>query len=188
MNDGDSRAKHHLEVVMAAQRGLNPVVRLIGIEEHWIDARLDDALRRLSADRADLSLALNDWDGVDDRLRDLGDDRLAAMDAQGVDLQVLSVASPGTHPLNPADAVPLARDANDRIAAVVAARPDRLAALTTLLPGDPAAAAVELDRAAGLGLAGAMVYGRTGHMPLDDPAVENVRTVAQQPAQHRNRR
>ncbi|ADJ47350.1 metallo-dependent hydrolase [Amycolatopsis mediterranei S699] len=34
---------------------------------------------------------------------------------------------------------------------------------------DPAAAAAELERAAGLGFVGAMVYGRTGETPLDDP-------------------
>lgn len=149
------------------------------MEEHWIDDGLDAVLRALPEGRADPSLALNDRDGVDDRLRDLRTGRLAAMDAQGVDLQVLSVAPPGTHPLDAADAVPLARDANDRIAAVTAGRPDRFAALATLPMADPIAAAVELDRAADLGLAGAMVYGRTGDRPLDDPAVDDVLTVAE---------
>ncbi|HWD01256.1 MAG TPA: amidohydrolase family protein [Amycolatopsis sp.] len=144
-----------------------------------MDVRIDTELRALSGDSADPSLALNDWDGIDARLRDLDARRLSWMDAHGVDMQVLSLAPPGTHPLNAADAVPLARDANDLAAATVAALPERFAALATLPLAAPAAAAAELNRAADLGLAGAMVYGRAGDRALDDPALDDVLTVAE---------
>jgi predicted TIM-barrel fold metal-dependent hydrolase len=39
---------------------------------------------------------------------------------------------------------------------------------------EPGAAAGELERAAGLGFVGAMVYGRTGEVPLDDPRYDDL--------------
>lgn len=102
------------------------------------------------------------------RLRDTGEGRLADMDAQGVDVAVLSLPSPGVHNLSAADAVSVARDANDELAAIVAARPDRYEALAVIPTADPAAAAVELERAVTqLGLPGAMLYGRTGDLHAD---------------------
>lgn len=154
------------------------MVTLIGIEEHWLDPAIDAAVRGLPATRSDPSLALNEWGGAGSRLVEIGEERLATMAEQGVRMQVLSLAPPATHPLSAADAVPLARDANDRVAAVVAARPDRFAALATLPMADPAAAAAELERVAALGLAGAMVYGRAGDRPLDDPAFDSLYAVA----------
>lgn len=156
---------------------------LIGIEEHWLHDGITAAQHRLPPDRRDDSLALNDHGDAADRLADTGAGRLAAMDEQGVSMQVLSVAPPGTQGLDAADAVPLARDANDTAAAAVAAAPDRLRAMATLPLADPAAAAAELERAAGLGLVGAMVHGRTGDVLLDDPRFDDLWAVAADLAQ-----
>ena len=151
---------------------------LIAIEEHWTEASIDRALRALPEADRDPSLVLNDHGDVGERLNDLGESRLAAMDAQGVGMQVLSLAPPGTQGLPAADAVALSRDANDIAAARVAEAPTRFAALASLPLADPAAAAVELERAAGLGLVGTMVYGRTGDVPLDDPRFDDLWAVA----------
>ena len=62
---------------------------------------------------------------IDRRLRDLGEERIAAMDAAGVDITVLSPTAPGVQNLDPADAVAMARDLNDFTAATVRLRPDR---------------------------------------------------------------
>ena len=78
---------------------------LIGIEEHWIHEGIDRAQRALPPDRRDDSLLLNDHGDVAQQLADTGGGRLAAMDAQGVDVQVLSLAPPGTQGLDAADAV-----------------------------------------------------------------------------------
>jgi predicted TIM-barrel fold metal-dependent hydrolase len=51
--------------------------------------------------------------------------------------------------------------------------------MATLPLADPAAAAIELERAAGLGLVGAMVYGRTGEVPLDAAGLDDLWTVAE---------
>jgi hypothetical protein len=152
---------------------------LIGIEEHWLLDDIDRAQQALPPDRRDASLALNEHGDTAARLRDLGAGRLAAMDEQGVDVQVLSLAPPATQGLSPAEAVSLSRDANDRAAAAVAAAPGRLRAMATLPLADPAAAAVELERAAGLGLVGAMVYGRSGAVPLDAAELDDLWTVAE---------
>ena len=156
------------------------MVTLIAIEEHWTDRSIDLALERLPPLRADPSLALNAWAGIGARLGNTGEERMAAMESQGIAMQVLSLAPPATHPLSPADALPLARDANDRAAALVASRPDRFAALATLPMADPRAVATELERAHRIGLVGAMVYGRAGDRPLDDPAFDDLYAVAEQ--------
>ncbi|GAA2749059.1 amidohydrolase family protein [Amnibacterium kyonggiense] len=153
---------------------------LIGVEEHWVLDGIDRAARALPPERRDPSLALNDFGDAAERLGDLGAGRLAAMDEQGLAVQVVSLAPPATHGLDAADAVPLSRDANDRAAAAVAAAPDRLRAFATLPLADPAAAAAELERAAALGVVGAMVYGRTGDVPLDGPQFEDVWAVAEE--------
>jgi hypothetical protein len=100
---------------------------------------------------------------------DLGDGRIAEMDAQGIDVQVLSMAQPGLEHTGPQQAVPVARAFNDRVAEAVAAHPDRFAAFAALPTSDPAAAAQELARAVGeLGFKGALVNGRTQERFLDD--------------------
>lgn len=151
---------------------------LIAIEEHWADDAIDRAVRALEGARADPSPVLNDREGASARLADLGDGRLEAMDQQGIDVQVMSLAPPGTQGLGTADAIALSRDANDIAAARVAERPDRFAAMATLPLADPAAAAQELERAAKSGFVGAMVYGRTGDVPLDDPRFDDLWGVA----------
>ncbi|MEC3981014.1 amidohydrolase family protein [Amycolatopsis sp. H20-H5] len=142
------------------------VRRVIGVEEHAWTAELRDALLKFGGDET--VNMLSSQEDTDRRLRDVGDERLARMDAAGVDLEVLSITSPGTQPLPPAEAVPLARDANDFLADAVRARPDRFAAFATLPTSDPEAAARELERCvADLGLVGALLFPRTGELYLD---------------------
>ena len=84
-------------------------------------------------------------------------ERMADMDAQGVDMQVLSIHTPlmGYH-LPAGEAARLARDVNDEISGMVKQWPKRFAGLATLPVQDPDAAVAELDRAVHtLGLKGA---------------------------------
>jgi predicted TIM-barrel fold metal-dependent hydrolase len=154
------------------------VVALIGIEEHWTFEPIDKALRALPTPLADDSLVLNEHGDAPALLADLGEARIMTMDEQGIDLQVLSLAPPGIQGVTTADAVALSRDANDAVAAVINAHPDRFRAMATLPLQDPAAAAAELHRAASLGLCGAMVHGRTGDVLLDNPRFEEVWAAA----------
>jgi predicted TIM-barrel fold metal-dependent hydrolase len=100
------------------------------------------------------------------------------MDEQGVEIQVLGLAPPGAGPLAAADAITLSREANDLAAEAVRRHPTRLRAMATLPMSAPNAVAAELERAKGLGCVGAMVYGRTGETPLDDPRYEDLFAAA----------
>ncbi|WP_159573619.1 hypothetical protein [Curtobacterium sp. 18060] len=73
--------------------------------------------------------------------------------------------------------MPQSRDAKDEAAAAVAAAPDPLQAMATLPFADPHQAAVELDRAAGLGLVGVTLHGRTRDVLIDDPRFERNRRL-----------
>ena len=87
----------------------------------------------------------------------------------GVDRQLLTFTTPGTH-IEPAErAVPLARLVNDAFAAVVRERGARFSALGTLPLNDPRASAVELERVLGpLGLPGAMLFSNVNGVALAD--------------------
>jgi predicted TIM-barrel fold metal-dependent hydrolase len=140
-------------------------MRVIALEEHFWTPAVAEAIGALRNPDAgpDSELGAN--------LADLGDRRMAAMDASGVDLQVISHTTPGVQHLDGATAVPLAREANDVLAAAVHAHPGRFAGLATLPTSDPAAAADELSRSVEeLGLLGAMINGHTSGGFLDDPA------------------
>ncbi len=85
------------------------------------------------------------------------EERLKDMDAQGVDVQVVSLHTPffGYH-LDPAQGRALAREVNDEIAAMARQWPARFAGLGTLPVPDVKAAIEELERAVTvLGLKGA---------------------------------
>lgn len=161
-----------------AVAGKDHTMTFIGIEEHWTTPDLTAALEALPEDRRDPSIAFNEMSDNLARLENIGDARIAAMDEQGIDMHVLSLAPPATGPLSPADAVALSRDTNDAAADAVKRHPTRLRAMATLPMADPDAVAGELERAAGLGLVGAMVYGRTGETPLDDPRYDDLFAVA----------
>ncbi|MBI4408352.1 MAG: amidohydrolase [Gemmatimonadetes bacterium] len=86
-----------------------------------------------------------------------------------VDLQVLTLTTPGTHVETPARARELACRVNDAFATIVQERPRRFAALATLPLNDPVASTAELERAVrGLGFAGAMVFSNVNGVALSD--------------------
>ncbi|MBT0768184.1 amidohydrolase family protein [Kineosporia sp. J2-2] len=153
-------------------------MNLIAIEEHWTTPRLTAALKDLPEGERDESLAFNEMGDNLALLEDVGDARIAVMDEQGIDLSVLSVAPPATGPLAAAGALTLSRELNDLAAEAVSRHPSRLRAMATLPMAEPSAVAGELERAAGLGLVGAMVYGRTGDTPLDHPCYDDLFATA----------
>jgi len=153
-------------------------VKIIAIEEHWNSVSIHDALDRLQGGARDESVAFNEMGDNQARLEDIGLGRIETMDAAGIDVSILSVVTPATQALPAREAIPLARDANDEAADAVRAHPDRLRAFATLPASDPQAAAAELERCAGLGHLGAMVFGRAGTRTLDDPAYDDLLATA----------
>jgi aminocarboxymuconate-semialdehyde decarboxylase len=83
-----------------------------------------------------------------DKLRYSPEERLRDMDAQGVDVQVVSIHTPffGYH-LDAAQGIALARGVNDEIAGMTQRWPTRFAGLATLPMQDVTAAIDELERA-----------------------------------------
>jgi hypothetical protein len=139
-------------------------MRLIALEEHY-RAPMLRSVGGLPEPPPGSPLA-----AIQAKLDDVGDQRLADMDAGGIDVQVLSHGAPGTEQLEAAQAIRLAREANDYLADAVAAHPDRFAAFATLPTAAPGAAADELERATGkLGFKGALINGHVQGKFLDAP-------------------
>jgi 5-carboxyvanillate decarboxylase len=105
---------------------------------------------------------------VHSRLVDIGAGRIAQMDADGIDMAVLSITSPGVQAFDAVTATRLAKDANDQLAAAVLAHPTRFAALAAVAPQYPAGAALELHRASRLGMKGFLINSHTMGEYLDD--------------------
>ncbi|HUI54637.1 MAG TPA: amidohydrolase family protein [Bryobacteraceae bacterium] len=87
----------------------------------------------------------------------------------GVDTQVLTLTTPGTHVEKPATAVKFAALVNDAFAEVARRKPGRFTALATLPLNDPSASVKELERACRvLGFRGAMLFSNVNGIGLND--------------------
>ncbi len=142
-------------------------MKIVGIEEHFLtsDIRRAWTASPLADQDAGLDLHLGE---IENRLDDLSEDRIRLMNESGVDMQVLSLTTPGLHNLGGVESVELARRTNDLISATVARRPDRFEGFAALPTPAPNEAARELDRCVcNLGLKGAMLCGRTREKNLD---------------------
>ena len=105
---------------------------------------------------------------IHERLVDLGEGRIQTMDETGIDVQVISLTSPGVQ-VFPGDlAARLAKDANDTLAQAVRSHPDRFVGLAAVAPQIPETAAREIERASTeLGLKGVIINSHTHGKYLD---------------------
>lgn len=151
--------------------------RRIATEEAWAPADLLNTYRRMAAEHTihdpgfnALWMRLGSRGQLVERLADIGDRRIADMDASGIDMQVLSLTSPGVQVFDAATAVSLASDTNDQLAEAIRRYPTRFAGLAAVAPQDPSAAAREIDRGVRtLGLKGVIINSHTHGEMLDDP-------------------
>ena len=91
------------------------------------------------------------------------------MEKEGVDTQVITLTTPGTHVEKPAYAAKLASLVNDAFAKIIAERGPRFAALATLPLNSPKASVKELRRAMEqLKLPGAMLFSNVNGVALAD--------------------
>ena len=87
----------------------------------------------------------------------------------GVDTQVITLTTPGTHVESPTTAVRFAALVNDAFAGVIASKGERFTALATLPLNDAGESVKELRRACGeLGLRGAMLFSNVNGVGLND--------------------
>ena len=100
------------------------------------------------------------------------EERLAVMDRQGVDMQLLS--SPPyffNYHLPAGEAEAAARELNDEIAQAMREAPTRIGGLATVPLQEPARAVAELERAMALGFQGAALGTHADGRDFDDPAL-----------------
>ena len=127
-------------------------MRVVALEEHYWDPEIAKHFEATDGRAPEIRK----------RLLDLGSLRLQEMDDAGVDLQVISHGNPGVQRMDAETAVPLAKQANDNLAEMTSAYPDRFAAFATLPTPSPEAAADELERSVkDLHFKGALVNGPT---------------------------
>ncbi len=125
----------------------------IALEEHFaMEETLGDS-KAFFSDRV--------WTELKARLLDIQDRRLREMDENGIEVTLLSLNAPAVQAIpDPAQAVELARRANDYTAEEVAKNPSRFQGLAALPMQDPEAAAAEYRRCVrDLGFRGALVNG-----------------------------
>jgi len=104
-----------------------------------------------------------------EQLQDIGDKRIAEMDAAGIDMQVLSLNSPGVEQAEAAEQLSIAVESNDFLAEAVKKYPSRFAAFAALPVAAPDRAAEELDRRVRQqGFKGTLINGHTRGRYLDD--------------------
>jgi 5-carboxyvanillate decarboxylase len=103
------------------------------------------------------------------RILDLGEGRIADMDASGIDVQLLLHTAPGVQVFDAPTANSLASASNDQVADAIRKYSGRYAGLALVAPQDPPAAAKELERAVNnLGLKGAVINSHTRGEFLND--------------------
>lgn len=138
--------------------------RRIATEEAWtfpalVKAQVDYAASGAAAadDSLRMGVMFANMPSLQAMLQDLGDLRLAHMDEMGIDRQLLLLTAPGVQVVRPGEGTALAREANDIARDACARHPDRFSALAAFDPRDVAGSLRELERAAGLGLNGAVL-------------------------------
>jgi aminocarboxymuconate-semialdehyde decarboxylase len=95
-------------------------------------------------------------------------DRVDAMKKCGVDMQVITLTTPGVEREEPERGIKLARLTNDEFGDIMERHRDRFVALATLPMQDPLASVVEFERAVkDRGLRGAMIFSNVNGAPLD---------------------
>lgn len=158
-------------------------MRIVTLEEHISLPQFDNRISKEARMRRgwpNPDAEASPMRRVQHQLEEVGEERIADMDASGITVQVLSVTAPGGDILEPKEAVSYATDYNNEIARIVADSNNRFAAFAVLPMKAPEAAAEELERAVkGLGFCGTMINGTTNDKFLDDKEFEPVLLAAE---------
>ncbi|MEO6040914.1 MAG: amidohydrolase family protein [Croceibacterium sp.] len=113
---------------------------------------------------------------IRERLLDIGELRIQAMDDTGIDKAVLALTSPGVQTLFDVEqAKRIARNSNDQLKAACEKYPDRFYGMTAVAPQDPEWSAQELRRGKEeLGFHGVQVNSHTHGHYLDEPQFDPI--------------
>jgi len=139
-------------------------MRIITLEEHFTTTEF------LKATGQDTNRANDRMKNINTRLLDIGNGRIADMDANHIDMQVLSLSSAGLYNLDSDTATLLARDINNQLAEAVLDNPGRFAAFATVALQEPQQAVKEMERCIKrLQFKGLIIMGTVNGVFLDDP-------------------
>jgi 5-carboxyvanillate decarboxylase len=106
---------------------------------------------------------------IEESLLDMAEGRLSKMDKAGIDMQLLSLSTPGCEQFGPEIGMTFSQKTNEALSTAISKHPDRFAGLAALAPQKPQEAARELERAVKeLGLKGAKINAHIGNDRLDD--------------------
>jgi hypothetical protein len=143
-------------------------MRTITLEEHFATPGFLDGPGREQKDQAE-RLGTSRAAQLIEQLCDIGAGRIAAMDAAGIDMQILSLTAPGVEQAETSDAIAVSRESNDYLAAAVKKHPTRFAGFAALPVGAPDKAVAELERRVRQdGFKGAVINGHNRGRYLDD--------------------
>jgi len=115
------------------------------------------------------------------KLLDWGAGRLKDMDEAGIDIQILSLVSPGIQVFDAAAATAMAKKINNELFELTRQHPNRFSGMATLAPQDPKEAAAELKRSVKeLGFKGGLINSHTKGEYLDDKKYWGILEAAEQ--------
>lgn len=147
-------------------------MRNIALEEHMLPpAFLEGPGKGLKAQEAKEhpQLASAGFAHLVDQLIDIDEGRINEMDQAGIDVQVLSLISPGVEQLNESEAVYLANESNEYLTKAIKKYPKRFVGFASLATPAPEKAADELEyRVKKQGFRGAIINGHVRGRYLDD--------------------
>lgn len=142
-------------------------MRTIALEETYATPKFMQAQAEMM--KSDPSEAPEGLAKIIKQLIDVDKGRIDAMDQAGIDVQVLSLFSPGVEQMKASMAVDISKDANDYIANAIKKNPTRLVGFATLPTAVPDTAADELERMVKEhDFKGAIINGHTNGRYLDD--------------------
>jgi 5-carboxyvanillate decarboxylase len=160
----------------------NPAYRRIATEEAFLTSEVSAGFRRLLEDSSFHDPGFRSLWGfymgstsprakfIFDRLHDLGPQRIADMDATGIDHQIIALTAPGVQVFDPATGSSLAIDANDQLAEACRRFPGRYTGMAAIAPHDPANAVKEMERGINkLGFKAVIVNSHIQGHYLDEP-------------------
>ena len=129
-------------------------MRVVAIEEHFAPRDLELARGGPRGYAPEIGALLDE----------VGEQRIADMDRNGIDYQVLASTPPN------ASSASEAMRWNDRLAEIIGAHPDRFGGFASLATPEPSSCPKELERAVvELGFCGAMIHGHANGVFCDSP-------------------
>jgi predicted TIM-barrel fold metal-dependent hydrolase len=149
-------------------------MKTVTLEEHFVTKEF---LKATGAYGNGAPAALQ---AIREKLLDMGDGRIAAMDEANIDVQVLSLAAMGLDLLSAADETMVMQGVHDELAEAIKAHPDRFVGFASPGLKEPTSAVKELERCVTkLGFKGALFDGTTDGKFLDAPEFFQVLEAAE---------